>query len=181
MVMLHRPEPPRADGRFLRRSAARILSATRQDRTAISPSRHRLETRGGRSMWVRHIEPNAHCQCHHNRSGEPKRHNLTLANITEPHFNHTTLSLLHLGSIHSTSLDLRFAVVDLIVRYRTAPYANPRSCVRSKTSSRPVRVSRRTQGGGGGGAVARLRSLSSSSKSAVDQIGSIKRKNLNYF
>jgi hypothetical protein len=49
-------------------------------------------------MWVRHIEPNAHCECHHNRSGEPKRHNLTLANITDPHFNHTTLSLLHLGS-----------------------------------------------------------------------------------
>jgi hypothetical protein len=85
-------------------------------------------------MWVRHIEPNAHCQCHHNRSGEPKRHNLTLANLTDPHFDHTTLSLLHLGSIHSTCLDLRLAVVDLTVRYRTAPYTNPRSCVRSKTS-----------------------------------------------
>jgi hypothetical protein len=60
-----------------------------------------FENPWGRSMWVRHVEPNAHCQCHHNRSGEPKRHNLTLANITDPHFNHTTLSLLHLGSIHS--------------------------------------------------------------------------------
>ena len=63
-----------------------------------------------------------------------KAFGLTLANITDPHFNHTTLSLLHLGSIHSTCLDLRLAVVDLTARYRTAPYTNPRSCVRSKTS-----------------------------------------------
>jgi hypothetical protein len=91
-----------------------VPGAQKSPRMAQSPHSRRTASRtcGGRSMWVRHIEPNAHCQCHHNRSGEPKRHNLTLANITDPHFNHTTLSLLQLGSIHSTCLDLRLAVVE---------------------------------------------------------------------
>jgi hypothetical protein len=72
-------------------------------------------------MWVRHIEPNAHCQCHHNRSGEPERHNLTLANITDPHINNPFI--VAIGGIHSTSLALRLAVVDLTLRYRTVPYS----------------------------------------------------------